>query len=232
MEVAMKPKTVESLVARKSADFESLSGRIINNPELLRQVFDGLKADPARIKYGCLKLLRIISEREPALLYPKIGRFFRLLDSDQTILKWGAIHIIGNLAAVDSKAKIDREVDHYLAPISQRVMITAANVIVGAGKIAQAKPYLADEIAHALLRVEHARYETDECRNVALGHVLQALDRFYDQLKETWPVVGFVNRQLSNSRKTVRRKAAIFEETLPGAKPSCPRSVVHPPTAN
>ena len=46
----------------------------------------------------------------------------------------------GNLSAVDSKNKIDALLDEYLQPISGPVLITAANTINGAGKVAQAKP--------------------------------------------------------------------------------------------
>ena len=204
----MKTTSLQYEISGKTANFEKLTARIIKSPKLLPEIFEGLEADTARLKYGCLKILRLISEREPAVLYPEIGRFFRLMDSDNTILKWSAIIIVGNLAAADSERKIDRALDRYLKPISGPVMITAANAIGGAGKIARAKPYLADRIARALVQVEEARYETTECRNVALGHAVQAMDGFFEQLKQPEPVVEFVNRQLSNSRNAVRKKAA------------------------
>lgn len=89
-------------------------------------------------------------------------------------------------------------------------MITAANVIRGAGKIACAKPHLADEIARALVQVERAKYETDECRNVALGHAVQVIDQFFEHLNNPRPAIEFIRRQLSNSRSSVRVKAAKF----------------------
>lgn len=206
----MKSRSLHTELAAKTANFETLAQEVSQQPELLREAFEGLAANKARIKYGCLKLLRIISEKQPAVLYPEIDRFFRLLDSDNTILKWGAIIIVGNLAAVDSKRKIDGVLKHYLAPISGPVMITAANVIGGAGKIAQAKPYLADTIARALLRVERARYQTAECRNVALGHVVQSLDGAFDHFRQRKLIVQFVQRQLGNRRTAVKKKAERF----------------------
>jgi len=206
----MNSKTVPSEIACKNANFKSLAERIIKYPDLLPQVFEGLNDDTARVRYGSLKMLRMVSEKRPSALYPEMERFIQLLDSENTILKWGAIIIVGNLAVADSERKIDRILNQYLRPISEHVMITAANVIGGAGKIARAKPYLADEIVQALLPVEHARYETDECRNVALGHAIQAFDRFFECIKDASPVLDFVNRQLSNSRNAVRGKAAKF----------------------
>ncbi len=111
---------------------------------------------------------------------------------------------------VDSEGKIDRILDKYLQPISGHVMITAANVIAGAGKIARAKPHLADKIARALLRVEKANYQTDECRNVALGHTVASLDLFFEHVDKPQPVMEFVKRQLHNRRNAVRVRAAKF----------------------
>ena len=197
-------------IARKSANTEKLAARVSAHPELLPEVFGGLDSETARLKYGCLRLLRVISERMPSALYPEIKRLFELLDSECNILKWGAIIIIGNLAVADSEGKIDRILDRYLEPISGPVMITAANVVGGAGKIALAKPRLADRIARALLGVEAANYQTEECRNVVLGHAIEALDIFFGQLKKPQQVIDFVERQLHNRRNAVKQKAARF----------------------
>ena len=191
-------------------NFATLAKNTIRQPARLPEVFEGLNAEKARIKYGCLKLLRLISEQRPELLYPHIGRFFELLGSENNIFKWGAIIIIGNLACVDAERKIDAQVDRYLKPIRGSVMITAANVIGGAGKIAQAKPYLAEKIARAVLRVESAKYQTTECRNVVIGHAIKSLDLFFRRLKQPGPVVEFVKRQLNNRRPAVKKHAAKF----------------------
>ena len=202
--------SLQTKITRKSASLETLAGNIIKHPKSQREAFEGLGADKARAKYGCLKVLRIISEKKPAILYPEFDRLVSLLDSENNIFKWGAILCIGNLAAVDSEGKIDRILDKYLQPISGHVMITAANVIGGAGKIARAKPHLACRIAHALLRVEQAKYQTEECRNVALGHAVASLDLFFEHLDKPQPVVEFVRRQLHNRRNAVKVKAAKF----------------------
>jgi hypothetical protein len=206
----MKTNTLLTEINNRRITTEKLAERVVSQPELLREAFGGLGADTARVKYGCLKLLRIISESKPEILYPEIGRFIQLLDSENNIFKWGSIIIVGNLAVVDSGKKIDRILDRYLQPISGHVMITAANVIGGAGKIAQAKPQLAERIARAVLQVEAANYQTEECRNVAIGHAIESLDLFFEHLKKPQPVIEFVKRQLNNRRNAVQRKAARF----------------------
>jgi hypothetical protein len=193
-----------------SVNLEAIADRVARRTDSLPQVFAGLRADKPKIKYGCLKVLRIISEKKPAVLCPAFDQLVDLLDSENNILKWGAIIILGNLAVVDSDNKIDGILDRYLQPISGPVMITAANCIRGAGKIALAKPHLADKIVRALLQVEAANYQTPECRNVALGHAVESLDLFVGNTRDPQPVVAFVERQLRNRRNAVKRKATAF----------------------
>ena len=211
----MQTTDLQIEIASPSANLENIADRAAYQPEVLRELFDGLRADKARVKFGCLKVLRRVSEKNPAVLYSEIDRLFDLLDNENNILKWGAIICIGNLAAVDTNGKIDRKLAKFLRPISGHVMITAANVIGAAGKIALAKPWLADRIARALLRVEKAKYQTAECRNVAIGHAIEAFDQFLDCVKRPAPIVNFARRQINNHRPATQRKAVKFLKRLP-----------------
>jgi hypothetical protein len=202
--------TLPDEAARKSAKPAALARKVVRDPGLLPQLFAGLNAAPARIKYGCLRVLRSLGETTPGVLYPEIDRLVSMLESENQILKWGAIQMLGDLARVDSARKIDGILGRYLEPILGSVMITAANVIQGAAKIARAKPSLADRIAQAIMRVETANYQTPECRNVAIGHAIEALASFYDLLQAPQPVETFIRRQLDNPRSAVQRKAAHF----------------------
>ncbi len=197
-------------IAKKGSDKDAIASRVLRKPELLSELIDGLGAEKARVKYGCAKILRIISDEAPGLLYSRFAFFADLLDSDNNIFKWGAIHVIANLATVDTEDRIEAIFERYFAPIPGPALITAANVIAGAAKIALAKPQLTERITKELLKVEKARYKTTECRNVALGHAIKAFDQFFDQIKDKGPVVAFVRRQLENTRNATRKKAEVF----------------------
>jgi len=199
-------------IARKGANHGRLADRVVGQPRLLPEVLEGLGADEPRIKYGCSKVLRLVSQKRPAILYPHFVFFAGQLDADNNFLKWDAARIIANLAAVDSKEKLKPILNRYLRPIGGPVMITAATVIAGAATIALARPELTDSITRAILKVERAEYQTAECRNVAIGHAIESLNRFYGLLgaKEKAAAVGFVRRQVTNRRNAVRKKAAAF----------------------
>jgi O-6-methylguanine DNA methyltransferase len=207
---SMKDTTLLTQIARKTSSGEAMADRVSQQPELLPEILKGLDSAEPAVKYGCSKVVRLVSERNPEVVYPMLDLFVGLLDCDNNFLKWGAILVIGNLAAVDSGKRIDRILDRYLQPIRGDVMITAANVIGSAAKIALARPELADKIARQILKVEKAEYQTAECRNVAMGHAIKSLDQFFDDVRRQQPVLKFVRRQLRNRRPAVRKKAADF----------------------
>lgn len=197
-------------IAKKETDIDEIADRVINNPELLSEVFQGLESDTARIKYGSEKVLRLISEKEPKILYPHFDFFASLLDNENNFLKWGAIITIANLAAADSEGKFEKIFNKYFAPIPGPKLIPAGNVIGSAAKIALAKPQLTDKIANEVLKVEKAKYQTTECRNIALGHAIKLFDRFFDQITDKEPVINLVRKQLKNTRNATRKKAEKF----------------------
>lgn len=191
-------------------DPQRLSRKAFRNPQVLGELIEGLSAEGARIKFGCAKALRRIAEQRPELLYPHFDFFVGLLDSENKILQWEAAFVLSCLAAVDPEGRFEAIFDKYFSPIAGPVMITAANVIGGGARVAQVKPHLADRIAAELLKVSRARYQSAECRNVAIGHAILAFDEIFDLLDNPGPARRFVRRQIHNSRPATRRKAEQF----------------------
>jgi len=194
-----------------------LARKAIRNPRLFTELAKGLEADKARVKYGCAKALRLISEQRPDRLYSHFDFFVRLLDHESKILQWDATFVLSHLARVDTDDKLTAMFAKYFSAIPGPVMITAANVIQGGARIAQAKPHLADRIAAEVLKVATARYQTPECRNVAIGHAILALGTILPLLRDPTPAVQFVRNQIRNRRPATRRKAEQFLKSCPGA---------------
>jgi hypothetical protein len=204
-------------ISQAALNPQRLALTAIRNPRLLPAIIEGLKADKARVKFGCAKALRLISEQRPDRLYPLFDCFVHLLDHENRILQWEAIFVLSQLASVDADDKVAEVFDNYFSPIPGPVMITAANVIQGGARIAQAKPHLADRIAAKILKVGRARYKTAECRNVAIGHAIVALGAILPLLRRPAPAVAFVRRQTRNPRPATRKKAEQFLKSHPGA---------------
>ena len=177
---------------------------------MIDELLLALNSDKARIRYGAAKALRQCSEQNPGEVYPHFERFLALMEGDNTFLRWGSERILGNLAAVDRDNKFESVLGRFLAPIAGHELIGASNVISAAAQIANAKPHLADRIAWELLKVSHARYATPECRNVAIGHALRSLDKFFPHLRNKRPILAFARKQLRNPHAPARRHAERF----------------------
>jgi hypothetical protein len=171
-------------------------------------------ASPGTKKFVAGKKLLAASEKKPEALYSHFDALAELLCSENKIIRWTVIRIIANLAGVDRRRRMDGIIDVYLAPIAGPVMITAANTIIGAAKIGNAQPHLVSKVVRAILRVERARYQTDECRKIAIGHAIVALGTMAPDVVCSDEVVRFVERQRQNSRPGTRRKAEVFLKRL------------------
>jgi hypothetical protein len=169
------------------------------------------------VKFGCAKALWLLAEADPALLYPHFDFFVQQLDAPNGVFRWNAARTLACLAPADSEDRIEPLLDKYLSVIPGPRLIDAANVIGSAWKIARAKPRLAGRIARAILGVSQAQYQTEECRNVAAGHALQSLGRFFDLIEDQAAVIAFARAQLGNARPSTRGKAEEFLKKHPAA---------------
>jgi hypothetical protein len=170
---------------------------------------DLLSKDPD-VKYGCARRLLAAAKEDPTQLYPRLDFFLSLLDGENRILKWTAIDIIGELARVDGAGKVDKLMVRLFDLLGAGNMITANHAIDALANVALAKPEHQDRITGELLKVEHYSYDTDECRNIAMGAVILAMGSYFDRLPDKEAAVEFVRRQTKNTRNATRKKAEQF----------------------
>ena len=58
-------------LTRKNANVERIAATVGRQPALLPGIFAGLAADRAAVRFGCLKVLRVVSERKPVVDFVK-----------------------------------------------------------------------------------------------------------------------------------------------------------------
>ncbi len=202
-------------LSKKGADKEYIAKKIIGLPAEIPRLFEGLNHDKGSIKFGCDKIIRLISEQKPKLIYPYFNELAKLLDSENNILKWGAIITLSNLVRVDSENKFEKIFKKYFSLITGKEMIPAANVIGNSWKIISAKPELTGKITKEILKSEKSHYKnkgklSPECNNIVYGHAINSFDKFFDKIKNKKPVIDFVKRQVNNSRNATAKKADRF----------------------
>ncbi len=164
-------------------------------------------SDDPKVKYRKAKALVTLARKNPEQLYPHMAFFVNLLKSENNILKWTAIDIIGYLAHVDKDKQIDRLLGRLCGFLEGGHLITANHAIGALANIAVAKPAHRRTITAELLTVEGYKYETKECHTIALGKVIQALTSYVRLLRPDARVLEFVSRQKRNARSATRKKA-------------------------
>jgi hypothetical protein len=135
-----------------------------------------------------------------------------------------AIDIIGALAGVDREGEIDKLLGRIIGFLDAGNMITANHAISALTDIALAKPEHGRKITDELLKVEHYDYETDECRNIAIGKVILALGKFPLNPEDEETLLRFTERQTANTRNATAKKAARFLRKINLTKKELPVS--------
>ena len=180
---------------------------------LIQGVLLGLESQKPSVRYGCGRVLMDYSEEQPEKLYPYMDVFVGLLDSRHRILVWNGMAVIANLTRVDADGKFDRIFEKFYGFLGDEYMVTVASVVGHSAKIAQAKPYLVDEIVNRLLSVENiptTPHLTEECRRVIIEKTIISLDAFFDRVTMKEAVLTFVGRYTSSPRRTLRSEAETF----------------------
>ena len=214
-EIIMSKTNILEQIEQKGSEKEKIAAQVVENPGLIPELLEGLKTQKGSIKFGCEKVLRLVSEQKPALIYPHFDIFAALLDSENNFLKWGAIKTTANLTPADSENKFEKIFAKYYALVTGPDMVTAANIVAGSVIIARAKPKLVEKISREILKVENAEYIhqgvlSEECQHVAFGHAIDAFTKFFDKIEEKQPVIEFIKKQLNNFRKPVAIRAEKF----------------------
>jgi len=205
-------------IDNKTLTKQKLYQTVEKNFNLLPVLLEGVSSPKATVRYSCGSVLMELSAKYPEKLYPYMDSFIALLDSKHRILTWNAMLTIANLASVDVDQKFEAAFDKYYSFLNSGYMVTVANLIAASGKIATAKPQLANKIAEELLKVEKLAvtpHLTEECKLVIAEHAIESFSQFFDKLdpKTQRAVYGFVERQLGSTRQSLRKQAAAFIKT-------------------
>jgi hypothetical protein len=158
-------------------------------------------------RFKAAKILQLISQIDPAVIYPYFEVFIKLLDSSSSVLLWNSIIIISYLVEVDTNHRFDNIFGIYYHRLWEGKLVTAANILASSGRIARCRPDLADKITAELLKVDDIPLPTPECREVARSHVLNSFAEYPELLKQNKTVKDFIARCATSHRPAVKKKA-------------------------
>jgi hypothetical protein len=196
-------------------DINEFVTEVLREPSMISELIDIITTDKTSIKFFCTKVIRLTSEQHPDIVFPHFDAIAKLIESNNSFIKWDAIATISNLVCVDSMGKYDLIHKEYFDFIKDPRMITAATVVGNAWKIVMHKPHFESDITKRLLSVPDILYyskgnPSPECNNVMCGHVIDCFDKYYSASKSKDEICNFVRQQLGNTRKQVAKKAESF----------------------
>jgi len=202
-------------IADKTLTSEVLFKKVEKDFTLVPILLEGVTSTKATVRYTCARVLVDLSGIYPENLYNYINQFIELLKSNYRIIKWNAVAIIANLASVDKNNVLDDNFDKYFGLLNDGYMVTVANLVTYSSKIGLTKPYLANAIAHELLKVENITLTpnlTEECKRVIAEQTINSFDLMFSLFDEKTKaeVLSFVNNQLESPRDSLKRRAKTF----------------------
>ena len=205
----MKKTQLQCDLEKKQNNSAKIAKQAISNPKLIPELLAGISDETAGVRFKSAKILRVISEQNPNVLYSKLEFFIGLLDHDNNIIKWNAQDVIANLTTVDNKNNFDKIFKKYYKGLYDESMVTAAHVIDNSGKIAIAKPKLQPKITSELLKIDQTSHST-ECKNILKGKAILSFQKYFEQVKDQEQILKFVKKQLKSRRPATKKKAERF----------------------
>jgi hypothetical protein len=166
-------------------------------------------------RFKAAKELSIIAKEHPDTLYGHFNALAELLDSSSSVLLWNGLLILGSLARVDNQHRLDKIIDKYLSHLWDKKLVTAANVVIGAGQIMRFRPDLLEQILPNVLKVDDIPLPTVECHQVIRSHVLSAFANCFESIKDNRRVFEFTQRCAESNRPATRKKAEELLRSLP-----------------
>lgn len=194
------------MIKKKNVDEESIAKKVVKDERLLDDLLEGVSSEKVVIKYKSLKVLTLVSEQQPKMLYPEWDFFVKLLDDDNTFLRVIGATIIANLTRVDTKNKFEKIFNKYYSLLEDESMINAANIAGRSGLIAKAKPHLQGKITNKLLDIDKTNHSS-ECKNIIKGKAILSFDEYVDEFKDKEKIIRFVKKELKNTRSATKKKA-------------------------
>lgn len=162
--------------------------------------------DP-KVKYGFARELLNIGADSPELLYDHFDYWTKLMKSENNILKWTAIDIVGYISSVDKGNKVEKEIKNIFDLLHCGNLITCNHAIFALGLIAINKPLKRTRIIKELVTISEDSFDTEECKCIATGKVIEVLKDFTGDIRNNEDILEFIRNAQNSQRNATKKKA-------------------------
>jgi hypothetical protein len=169
----------------------------------VQPILDGLRSGKRRVENGCAQLASLLSEAEPALLYPHLQVFSDNLSSKEPVLRWEAACTLGNLAAADTQRKLVACIPGLTKLLSDKSIVLQGHAVKALAKVARAFP---DEGRGILEEFLKAR---SKFPGNGLGYLVDAMEVFVERSDSEKKIRSFLvsceRSEISSVAKRAKR---------------------------
>lgn len=196
-------------LSKKSINVESMAKRALKDKKILSELLENILGKKETLRFNSFKVLLLISEEHPKVLYPKWDFFAKLLASDNAYHKYIAIYIIANLTRVDTKNKFEKMFNKYYNLLDDARIVPPSHVALNSGKIIKAKPKLQNKITRKLLSIDETHHERGR-KDLIKSYVIEGFSEYFGEVKKQKEIIEFVKKQLNSTSPKTRKVAKEF----------------------
>ena len=192
---------------KRTLEQQKIAENAVKDGNLLSELLSGLLSKKSIARYKNFKAVYLISEEHPEVLYPKWGFFEDMLKSKDNALKFQAIHVLANLAKVDTKGRFEKVFDQFYDIVNGDTLIPAYHVAYVSHKIVKAKPELANKITERLLNLDKAAYKHKE---LVQANALRSFSEYFDYISDKEKIVSLAKELQKNKSSRAKKEATEF----------------------
>jgi hypothetical protein len=208
------PTILETLAAERDPDLDEAVRLALSDADFFATLRDGLTAKDEIFRYNCFKVLRQVSDSQPALLYPDWDFLARLLDSPNAYHRASGAQLLSRLACADPERRFDALFDRYFDLMDDDKFMVSRLAVQSAGRIAKARADLQARITDRLLRVDLTHHKHPD---LAKADVIQAFAEYVEVSSKRERIVAFVRAQADSASPKTRQAAKEFLQRLGSA---------------
>jgi hypothetical protein len=193
----------------KDVDLNALARQAREDPAYLSVLVQGLSDKQERVGYNCLRVLLLIAEERPELLYPYWQAFVDLLASENTYFKLRGANLIAAIIGADTEDRFEQVFDLYFNLLDDRSVVTASYIAGNAGQVARAKPALRTRITSRLLSIDETHHPRER-RDLIKAFAVESLGQCFEESDRQAEILEFVTAQLESTSPKTRKIAKAF----------------------
>jgi len=192
----------------KEFDIDSYVEKLINDSELIPQYLDGLLSKNETYRYNCFKVLNVVSEKKPELLYPHWNFFVNHLNSVNNYHQMSAVTLIANITAVDKEQRFEEIFNSFYENLKNEKTIVPIYIIKSSGKIINYKPHLEGKITDLLINIK--KIHPGKQIELVKSAVIESFSEIFNKSSKKNEIMSFVKNQLNSTSPKTKKAAKEF----------------------